>query len=167
MLRRGNDHQLVAMNQHNRQSRVRDWQGHNSEVNRIVDHRFQNLGVIGPLDIHGHIRILPLEFRKNFGKDVKASALIRSYDNLATWHALGFGDGSENALAGLKCFFSIFLEKLASLCDRYLPAGAVQQLGADVFFKRTDLRRDRRLCAEAFLRGTRKAGEASYLEKGF
>src|SRR5881396_629881 len=151
MLRRGNDYQLVAMNQHNRQSRVRDWQGHNSEVNRIVDHRFQNLGVIGPLDIHGHIRILPLEFRKNFGKDVKASALIRSYDNLATWHALGFGDGSENALAGLKCFFSIFLE----------------QLGADVFFKRTDLRRDRRLCAEAFLRGTRKAGEASYLEKGF
>src|SRR5207302_1909569 len=70
------------MNQHNPQPWVRDWQGYNSEVNRIVDRRFQ-------------------------------------------------------------------------------------QLGADVFFKRTDLRRDRWLRAEAFLRGTRKAGEASYLEKGF
>src|SRR2546427_7034010 len=167
MLRRGNDYQLVAMNQHNRQSRVRDWQGYNSEVNRIVDHRFQNLGVIGPLDIHGNIRILTFEFRKNFGKDVQARALIRSYDNLAARHALGLGDGSKNALAGLKCFFSIFLEQLAGLGNRYLPPGAVQQPGTDVFFERTDLRRDCRLCAEALLRGTRKAGEASYLEEGF
>src|SRR5439155_19955685 len=102
MLRRGNDHQLVAMNQHNRQPRVRDWQGYNSEVNRIVDHRFQNLGVIGPLDIDGHIRILPLQFRKNFGKDVEASALIPSYDDLAARYTLLFGDGGDNAFASLK-----------------------------------------------------------------
>ena len=121
------------MNKHHRQSRVGNWQGNNSKVHRIVDHRLQNLGVICPLDVHRDIGILPFKFSEDFGKDVKASALIGSYDDLATGDALGFGNGCKNGLASIKCFFSKFLEQLARLGDRNPSAGTIEQLGSDVF----------------------------------
>ena len=155
------------MNQNDGQPGVGDRHGHEAEVHRVVDDRFQDLAVIGALDVDRHVRILLLELGKDFGKDVQAGAFVGAHDDFAAGHALGFGDGGQHRLAGFKNFFSIFLEELAGGGDGDFPAGAVEQLGADFFLQGADLGRDGRLGAEALLRGPGEGAVARDFEKRF
>ncbi len=167
MLGRRDDHQFVAVNQNHRQPGVGDRHRHETKVHRIVDHRFQDLAVIGARDVHRHVRILLLELGKDFGKDVQAGAFIGADDDLAPGHALGLGDRDQHRLAGFKNLFSIFLEELAGSGDGNLAAGAVEQLGPDLFLQGADLRRDGRLRAKALLGSTREGAVARDLKKRF
>jgi hypothetical protein len=134
VLGRRDDHQFVAVNQNNRQTGIGDRHGHETEVHRIVDDRFQNLAVIGARDVDGHVRVLLLELSKVFGRDVQACAFISAHDDLSPGHALSFCDCHQDRLAGFKNFFSIFLEELAGGGDGNLSSGA-GQLGADFFLR--------------------------------
>ena len=70
-------------------------------------------------------------------------------------------------LASLERVFRVFLEDLAGGGDGHFAAAAVEQLGANFFFQRPDLRRDCRLRAETPLCRPRKAAELGYFEKRF
>jgi len=83
---------------------------------------------------------LLLELGEDFREDVQAGAFIGSHDDLSPGHAFGFGDGGQDRLAGFKNLFSIFQEQLAGGGDGDLPARAIEQLGADFFLQRPDLR---------------------------
>ena len=112
MLGRSDDHEFVAMNQDDGQPGVGYRQGNDAEVDGVIDYRFQNLGIVGALDIHADIGVLLFELGENFGQDVQARALVGSDDNLASGHALGFGDGGQHGFAGSHRLFGKFLEKL-------------------------------------------------------
>src|SRR5712692_192437 len=167
MLRWGNNDQFIPMNEDYGEPVVADGKRNDAEVDGIVDYRFQNLAIVGALDVDGDIGVLLLEFGKDFGKDVQAGAFVGADDDLAAGHALGLGDGGQDDLAGFKCFFSILLEDLARSGDRNLAAGAVEELGPDLLLQGANLGGDRWLGAEALLRGTGKRREPCDFQKGF
>src|SRR5580704_8117262 len=113
MLRRGDDYELVAMNEYNREPSVGYRERNYAEVNGVADSGFKNFCVIGALDIHAHVWILLFEFGENLRQDVQAGAFVGSDDNLSAGHALGFGDGGQHGLARSDDLFGKFLEELA------------------------------------------------------
>ena len=165
MVRRRNQDQLIAMDEHYGQTVVVDGKGNDAEIDRVVDDGLENLGVIGALDVHRHVGILLLEIRKDVGQDVQASAFVGADDDLAARDALHFGDGHHHGLAGVERFFDILQEGLARSGERDLAAGAVEQLGSDLFLDAANLRRDRRLRAKTLLRRPRKRSVPRYFEK--
>ena len=101
------------MDQDDGKSCVAHRHGHETEVYRVIDDRFENLAVVGAGDVDGNVRVLPFELGEDLREDVQAGAFIGAHDDFAAGHALGFGDGGQDGLAGLKNFLRIFLEQLA------------------------------------------------------
>ena len=113
MLRRGDDYQFVAMNQYDRQARIGHGKGNHAEVYRVVDHRFQNFGVVCALDVHAHIRMLLFELGKNLGQNVQAGAFVGADDDFSARHAFGFGDAGQHGFARCHRLFGKLLEKFS------------------------------------------------------
>src|SRR6516165_4224358 len=108
MLRGHDENQLVAMNEHHRQAVVVHGKRNHSEIDRVVNDRLQNLGVISAFDAYADIGILLFEFGEDLGKDVQTSAFVSSDDNLTLGYSFGFGNGGEHGLA----LFERFLGEL-------------------------------------------------------
>src|SRR5439155_26166391 len=125
MLWRDDDHKFVTVDQNHRQARIADRHGNHSEVDRVVDYRIQNLGVVGALYVDCNVRILLLELGKNLGKDVQARAFVGPYDDLSSRHALSFGDRGAHGLARTQSVFCGPLEELAGSGDVSSASGAV------------------------------------------
>ena len=96
MLRWCDDHQLIAMNQHDGKAIVGHGKRNDAKIDRVIDYRFQNLGVVGARDADVHVRILSLKFREYLWQNVQASAFIGSDDDLAFGYAFVFGDRREH-----------------------------------------------------------------------
>ena len=100
-----NQNQVVFVDKHRRQSIVIDRHRDHSEIDRIIDHRFQDLGVVRPADANGNVGILLLEMGKDLGKDVQARALIRADHNFSAWHAFSFRNRYGRGFACVERFF--------------------------------------------------------------
>src|ERR1035438_6959255 len=167
MLWRGNQNQLVPMDEYHRQARVRHGKGNDSKVNRVVDDRFEDLSVVRALDVHRNIRILFLEVGEHIGQDVQAGALVRAYYDFAPGHTLHLGDRHEHRLPSIQRFLDILLKSLARGGERNLATGTVEELRPDFFFQPANLRRNRGLRAKTLLRAPRERGVPRHFEKGF
>ena len=138
-----------------------------AEVDGVVDDGFENLAVVGALDVDRNVGILLFEVGKNVRQDVQAGAFVRADDDFAAGNALHLGDGDQHGLAGVERFLDIFLERLAGGGERDLAAGAVEQLGADFFLQAANLGRNGGLGAETLLRRARERGVPRHFEKRF
>ena len=167
MLWRRDQDQLISMNEYHGQTAVVDGKGNDAEIDRVIDDRFENLGVVGALDIHRHIGILLFEVCKNVGQDVQAGAFVGADDDFAAGNALHLGNGDHHGLAGVQRLFHVLQKSLAGGGERDFAAGTVEQLGADFFLDAANLRRNRRLGAETLLRRPRERGVPRHFEKGF
>ena len=155
------------MDEDDGQARVGYGKGNHAEVDRVVDDGFENLAVVGALDVYRDIGILLFEVGKNIGQDVQAGALVRTHNDFAAGHALHLGNGDEHRLAGVESVLDIFLKGLARGGERYLAAGAVEQFGADFFLQPANLRRNGRLSAETLLRRARERRVPRHFEERF
>ncbi len=160
------DHQFVAMNQHHGKPIVTDWKRHYAEVDRVLDHRLQNLGIVRALNVDRDIGILPFELGKNFRQDMKASALVRSHDDFTARNPLGFRNCREHSFARFNGLFRVLEKKLSRSRQRDFASRAVQQPGANLFFEGTDLRGNGGLRAKTLLRGSGERAQARDFEKG-
>ncbi len=167
MLRRSDDDQLVAMDEDDGEAGVGDGKGDDAEVDGVVDDGFENLAVVGALDVHRDVGILLFEVGKNVGQDVEAGAFVGADDDFAARDALHFGDGDQHGFAGVEGVFDVFLEGLAGRSEGNFAAGAVKQFGADFFLQAADLRGNCWLGAETFLRGARERGVPGHFEECF
>ena len=113
------------MNQNHGQTRIAHGQRNDAKVHGIIDHGFQNFGVVRTLDVHANAGILLLKLSENLGQNVKARSLVGADHNLAARYALGFGDRGQHGFARGHCLFRKFLEELARCRDGNLSAGSV------------------------------------------
>src|SRR5215831_2043807 len=98
------ENQLVTMNEDYRQAVVIDGKRNHSEIDRVVNDRLQDLGIISAFYADADIGILLFEFGEDFREDVQTSAFVRSDDNLPFGYSFGFGNGGEHRLARFECF---------------------------------------------------------------
>src|SRR5215471_2548268 len=154
MMRGRNHNQLISMDEHYGQTVVIDGKGNDPEIDGIVDDGLENLGIIGALNVDRHFGVLLLELRENVRQDVEASALVCPDDDLAARNTLHFGDRDHHGFARIERFLNVLEERLSGGSEGDLAAGAVEELGSNLFLNATDLRGDGGLRAEALLCGT-------------
>ena len=135
MLRRHDQNQFIPMNENHRQPSVRHRKRDDAEVDGVVHNRFENLSVVGALDVYRHVRILLLEVGKYIRQDVQAGALIRPHNDFAAWHTLHLGDSHQHRLSGVESLLYIFLKGLARRRERHFAARSVEQLGSYFLFQ--------------------------------
>src|SRR5258708_7868369 len=98
MIRRRDNHEFIAMDEHNRQPVVCDGKRNYAEVDRIVDDGLKNLAIIGTFDVHRDIGILLLEVGEDSGRILLEVALFRSSIDFAGWNALLLGEVHQMGL---------------------------------------------------------------------
>src|ERR1700733_14902641 len=141
-------------------------EGNYSEIDGVVGYRFEDLGVVGALDVDRDVGILLFEVGKDFRKDVQAGTFVGAHGDGAAGDVLHFGERGEHGLAGVEGFLGILLEGFAGGGKRDFAAGAVEKLGADFVFDGANLGGDRGLSAETLLRCPGERGVAGYFEEG-
>src|SRR6185312_3879814 len=113
MVRGRYGNQFISMDKDDSEPVVGDWKGDKYEIHAVVYDRFQNFGVIGALNIYGHVWILLFEVGEDLRKNVEAGAFIRADNDFSAGNAFGFRDGGKNRPARLKRVFNIFQKELA------------------------------------------------------
>src|ERR1700733_982655 len=94
-----------------------------------------------------------LELRKDRGKNVQARGLAGANRDLCAGRMIQLAHAGENMTVALQTVFRKGLEQPARCGEGHLTSLAVKQPRAYFIFKRTNLRRDRRLCdAQLFRR---------------
>src|SRR5580658_9248637 len=165
MVRRGDDDQLILMDEDYGEAVVFYGEGNDAEVDGIVGDRLENFGVVGALDVDRDVRVLLFEGGKDFGKDVEAGAFVGAHGDGAAGNVLHFGERGEHGLTGVEGFLSIFLKGFAGGGERDFAAGAVEEFGADFVFHAADLGGDGGLGAETLFRCPGERGVAGYFEE--
>src|SRR5580693_2746971 len=166
MVRRGDDDQLILMDEDYGEAVVFYGEGNHAKIDGVVSDRLENLGVVGALDVDRDVGILLLEVGKDFGKDVQAGAFVGAYGDGTAGNVLHFGERGKHGLAGVEGFLGILLKGLAGSSERDFAAGAVEELGSDFVFHSANLGGDGGLGAETLLRGPGERGMAGYFQEG-
>ena len=96
-----------------------------AEVHGVVDHRFQNLAVVGSFDVDGDVGILPFELGEDLGKNMEASVFVGAHNNLAASDALRLTDRSQAALRASSVSSAYFCKILPEAVMETFPARSV------------------------------------------
>ena len=161
------ENQFVFVDGNGGDAFVGDRHGGDAEVGRIVDDGLEHLAGLRALDGDSHVGIAALEFGEDLGEDVQATAFVGGHHDFSAGHAVGFGHGAHGGAARLQSALHVGQKNLSRGGDGNLATGAVQQLGADLFFHGANLRGDRRLGAKALFGRAREAQVARHLQKRF
>src|SRR5690242_1599705 len=98
---------------------------------------------------------------------MQAGALVGADDDFTTGYTFGFRDCGADSFSAVESLFRITEKNLPGGGERNFAAGAIEQARANFLFKRTDLRRDRRLRTETLLGGSRERTEPRNFDEGF
>ena len=165
MLWGGNQHQLILMDEHRCQPVVCDGKRNDTEIHGVVSDGFQNLGVVGALNVHRDIWVEFLETGKHFGKNVQTRPFIGAHNNLSARHTLRLGQSHQHSLPRLQRFLHVFLKGLACRRQGNFAPGSIEQFCSDLLLQRANLRRDGGLGAKTLLRSTREGHVLGYFKK--
>ena len=127
------------MNIHYGQALVVHGNGDHAKIDGIVDDRFHDFCPLQAADLDPHVGIEFFKFGKDFRQDVQAGAFIGPDHDFAARDTLHFRQGNQHGFAGVQGLLCVLLEVLACRGERYLATAAVEQPGANLFFKRANL----------------------------